>query len=176
MSREIVVAIFPSRALLSNALDHITDVRDVVVKRAAIVAKVANGETVVLDDTLGASEGGIAGGVLGGTLTALGFVQFGVLELPNILTIIAMAIAIMFGSALGVLVGRFAAQSFNVSFRKIHTEALIPQIQVGRPALILEIQNDQVMLTRIRHELNLFHAEFVSRNDLENNQHLNPAA
>lgn len=175
MSREIVVAIFPSRALLANALDHITEVRDVVVKRAAIVAKVANGETVVLDDTLGAMEGGIAGGILGGTLTALGFIQLGVLTLPNMLTIVALALAIMFGSALGVLVGRFAAQIFNVSFRKIQMEALISQIQVGKPALILEIKNDQAMLTRIRHELNLFHAEFISRTD-NDNQHLNPAA
>ncbi|MEQ8671800.1 MAG: hypothetical protein RLP44_16005 [Aggregatilineales bacterium] len=175
MSREIVVAIFPSRALLANALDHITDVRDVVVKRAAIVAKVANGETVILDDTLGATEGGIAGGILGGTLTALGFVQLGALNLPNFLTIIALALAIMFGSALGVLVGRLAAQTFNVSFRKIHTDALVSRIQVGKPVLILEIKNDQAMLLRIIHELNLFHAEFISRNG-DDNQHLNPAA
>ncbi len=175
MSREIIIAIFPSRMLLTNALDHITNVRDVAIQRAAIVAKAASGETVVLDDTLGAMEGGIAGGIAGGTLVALGLVQLGALTIPTPLAVLAMAFGIIFGTLLGIAVGRFAAQLINISFRSLNAEALTGQIQVGKPALILQIKNDEAMLSRLMKELNRFQAEYLPKND-ENTSHLDRVA
>ncbi len=161
MSSEIVVAIFPSRAVLTKALDHITNVRDVVVKRAAIVAKAASGEMIVLDDDIGGDEGGLAGGILGMTLTGLGLAQFGALALPGILPVLALAFGMTIGGLTGWTIGKVAADFLDFGFKNSRIDALATRLQAGRPALVLEIMNDKVMLSRLMQELNLFQAEFV---------------
>lgn len=169
MSKNVVVAVFPSRMLLTKALEHITNVRDVAVKRAAVVAKAASGETIVLDDNLGAMEGGVIGGVVGGILVALGLIQFGVLTLPLSVIAPVMFIGMLFGVMLGVLIGRFATDLVTIPFRNVYAEAFSHQLQTGRLALVLELQNDRAMMARLVQELNLFQAEFISRDDLSNN-------
>jgi len=79
MATELLVAVFPSRSVLTKALDHLMSVRDLTIKRAAIVAKATTGETIVIGDDISADEAGIAGGTLGAAMTALGLAQLGAL-------------------------------------------------------------------------------------------------
>lgn len=69
---DILVVIFPSRKILVRALEHLNTVDEIDIRRAAIVAKAADGETIILDDDLSADEGGIAGGTLGAGMAAFG--------------------------------------------------------------------------------------------------------
>ncbi|MBC7871360.1 MAG: hypothetical protein H7Y09_11025 [Chitinophagaceae bacterium] len=169
MNGEIVIAVFPSRSLLTDALDHIAHVRDVTIKRAAIVAKAANGEMVVLDDDISSDEGGIAGAMLGAAVTVLGLIQLGAFTLPGVGTIIALAAGILIGGLLGGVIGHFAANLLDfrlkIAFKNIQILNLAERLQTGKPALVLEIVRDSAMLNRLRQELNLFQAEFVQRGD-----------
>lgn len=165
MSSEIIIAVFPSRSPLTDALDHIAHLRDVEIKRAAIVAKAANGETVILDDDISADEGGIAGGTLGAAMTALGLVQLGALSLPGVGPIIALGAGLLVGGLLGGATGHFAANLMDFGFKNVQIENLSERLQAGRPALVIETVNDQATLARLRQELNLFQAEFVLRGD-----------
>jgi uncharacterized membrane protein len=165
MSTEIVVAVFPSRSLLTKALDHITNLKEFGVKRAAIIAKAVSGETVVLDDDIGADEAGVAGGTLGAAITALGLVQMGALTLPGIGAIIALGAGVLVGGLLGRTTGRFAANLLDFGFKNAQIEALAAKLQAGRPALVLEIVATESNLFRIRQELNLFQGEFLERDE-----------
>ena len=50
MADELIVAIFPSRKMLTKALDHLVEIKDLNIQHAAIVAKANNGEVVVLNE------------------------------------------------------------------------------------------------------------------------------
>ncbi|MDX1993444.1 MAG: hypothetical protein SF029_13725 [bacterium] len=165
MSSEIVIAVFPSRNLLTEALDHVAQLRDIAIKRAAIVAKGADGETVVLDDDLGANEGGIAGGLAGAVLSAFGMIHLGALGLPLLGALLVLLVAVLLGGFVGGVIGLFAATLLDFSFKDTHVETLVQQLQTGRLALVLEVASDHGMLARIREELNLFQAEFLQRGD-----------
>jgi hypothetical protein len=90
MPTEFIVAVFPSRGILTRALDHLTQMDALPIVHAAIVAKARDGEIVVLGDELTADEGGVAGGTLGAAVTAFGVAQLGALALPGIGAIIAL--------------------------------------------------------------------------------------
>ena len=109
MATEMIVAIFPSRALLTKALDHLNETKPLEIEHAAIVAKANTGELVVIDDDIGADEGGIAGGTLGAAMAALGMVQFGALAIPGVGAFIALGAGALVGALVGQLTGRAAA-------------------------------------------------------------------
>lgn len=90
MRGEWVVGLFPSRTALTDALDSLKSLKSVRVRRAAIVAKAESGEIVVVDDKIGADEGGIAGGTLAMAIAALGMVQLGALSLPSVGVIVVV--------------------------------------------------------------------------------------
>jgi uncharacterized membrane protein len=163
MADEMIVAIFPSRKILTRALDHIVQLDDLPILRAAIVAKAANGETIILDDDISADEGGIAGGTLGAAMTALGLVQLGALALPGVGVIIALGTGALVGGLVGRATGRFAANLLDFGFKNIQVEQLSERLQAGHPALILEIADPKAALPRLREELKPFRAELVER-------------
>jgi len=163
MAEELIVAVFPSRKMLTKALDHLVEVTDIEIQHAAIVAKARNGEVVVLNDELGPDEGGITGGTLGAGIAALGMVQFGALAIPGIGAIIAVGAGALVGGLLGRFTGRFAANLLESGYRKEEVETLASRLQTGHPALVLEVKDTVRALPRIREELTSYRAELVEQ-------------
>ena len=163
MADELIVAVFPSRKMLTRALDHLTEINDLGIHHAAIVAKARNGEVVVLNDELGPDEGGITGGTLGAAIAALGMVQFGALALPGIGAIIAVGAGALVGGLLGRMTGRFAVNLLESGYRKEEVETLSSRLQTGHPALVLEVGDSGKALPRIREELAAYRAELVEQ-------------
>ena len=163
MADELIVAVFPSRKMLTKALDHLVEITDLQIQHAAIVAKARNGEVVVLNDELGPDEGGITGGTLGAGIAALGMVQFGALAIPGIGAIIAVGAGALVGGLLGRMTGRFAANLLESGYRKEEVETLSARLQTGHPALVLEVKNTDKALPRIRQELVSYRAELVEQ-------------
>lgn len=161
MTTSVIVAIFPSRTILTKALDRILELDYIDIKHAAIIARAANGEILVLDDDLSADEGGITGGTLGAAMGALGLVQLGALSLPGVGPIIALGVGALAGALVGNITGRFAANLLDLGFRNQQIEALAKQLQAGRPALVLQLENAAEVLTKLRDELKSYRAEFV---------------
>lgn len=161
MPAEVLVAIFPSRTVLTKALDHLMNQTDIPIQRAAIVAKAASGETVILDDDLSADEGGVAGGTLGAAMTALGLAQLGALAIPGVGAIIALGAGALVGGLVGRATGRFAANLLDFGFKNDQIEELASQLEAGHPALVLEMAPGKSMLPRLRDELKPFRAELV---------------
>ncbi|MEP7292785.1 MAG: hypothetical protein ABI835_13465 [Chloroflexota bacterium] len=160
---ELIVAIFPSRKMLTKALDHLVEIGDLDIRHAAIVAKARNGEVVVLNDELGPDEGGITGGTLGAAIAALGMVQFGALAIPGIGAIIAVGAGALVGGLLGRMTGRFAANLIDNGYRKEEVEILARRLQSGHPALVLEVRDAAKILLRVREELIAYRAEVVEQ-------------
>lgn len=163
MANELIVAIFPSRAVLTKALDRLMEQKQIKIEHAAIVAKAHSGEIVILDDEIGADEGGIAGGTLGASMAALGMVQLGALAIPGVGAIIAIGAGALVGALVGQITGRMAANLIDASFKNHQIEQLAMHLEAGRPALVLEVKNAHHVLTALRQELKPFRAEVVER-------------
>lgn len=163
MADELIVAVFPSRRMLTKALDHLVEIAELQIQHAAIVAKARNGEVVVLGDQLGPDEAGITGGTLGAGIAALGMVQFGALALPGIGAIIAVGAGALVGALLGRMTGRFAANLLESGYHSEEVEALSAKLQAGHPALVLEVADPAVALPRIREALSSFRVELVEQ-------------
>ncbi len=159
---EILVAIFPSRKTLVRALEHLNALESIDIRRAAIVAKATDGETIILDDDLSADEGGIAGGTLGAAMAAFGMVQLGALALPGIGAVIAIGGGALVGGLLGQITGRFAATLLDFGFRNEQVENLSNELTAGHPALVIEVDNLQKMLELIKAELKDYQAELIA--------------
>jgi uncharacterized membrane protein len=161
MVRGVIVAIFPTRRALTRAVNHLKENAIVNIQRAAIVAKAASGETVILDDDLSPDEGGVAGGTLGATMAALGIVQLGALALPGVGPIIALGASALVGGLLGNVTGRFAANLLDFGYHNQQIEALSHQLKEGHPALVLEISDPVAGLEILRSELKRFRADLI---------------
>lgn len=162
-TNELVVAIFPSRTLLTRAIDHLTQHPETKIQRAAIISKAASGETIILGDDISPDEGGVAGGTLGAAMATLGLVQLGALALPGVGAIIAIGAGVLVGGLVGGATGRFAANLIDSGFGAMQVESLSRQLRAGQPALILEIINSPESLKQLKNELKPFRAEFVEK-------------
>jgi uncharacterized membrane protein len=161
MEDEIIVAVFPSRAILTKALDRVMELDYLKVKYAAIVARANSGEVVVLDDDISPNEGGLAGGTLGAAMTAFGLVQLGALALPGIGPIIALGSGLVAGGLVGGLTGRLAAAVLDFDYKDYQVRALADQLQAGHPALVLQIEDAAGVLHQLRADLRPYRAELV---------------
>ena len=161
MTKGMVVVVFPTRRALTRALDHLQETELVDIKRAAVVAKAGNGETVILDDDLSPDEGGIAGGTLGAAMAALGMVQLGALALPGVGTIIALGASAIVGGLLGNFTGRFAANLLDLGYKNEQIESLSEQLQEGHPALLLEIDEPDEAIKKLEDALKPYRAELI---------------
>lgn len=158
----VIVATFSTQTALKRALDHLVESKIVNIKRAAVVAKAASGETIILDDDLSSAEGGTAGGTLGAAMAALGMVQLGALALPGIGTVIALGAGALVGGLLGNVTGRFAANLMDFGFRNEQIEALSGHLRKGHPALIIETESAmKEALEQLRKELKSYQAELI---------------
>jgi len=161
MANGVVVAVFPSRDILTRALDHLNEMPEFEFGGAAIVAKARSGEIIILDDDISPDEGGIAGGTLGAAMTTLGLVQLGALTLPGVGPIIALGAGVLVGGIVGRWTGRFAANLLDFGFRNEQVERLAEQLEAGHPALVLEVKDEKESLKLLRKELKSFQAELI---------------
>lgn len=165
MTSQTVVAMFPSRSLLTKALDHITHLTDIEVQRAAIIAKAASGRTIVIDDGITADEAGVAGGLLGAVLMLLGAVQFGTLDLPAAAAAALLLFSVLSGGLLGAIVGRLAQRLFAsrslVRTARVQIEAFAAQVEAGSLALVLQVKDDLNVLLRLHDELQRYKVQFA---------------
>jgi uncharacterized membrane protein len=158
---DLIVAIFPSRRTLSLALDHLMQIEDIDIRRAAIIAKAKSGEVVILDDDIGPDEGSITGGTLGAAIAALGMAQFGALALPGVGPILAIGASALVGGLVGRWTGRFAANLLDRGLAKEQIDLLSARLQAGHPALVIQVRDLIAALPRLRQELEPFRAELV---------------
>ncbi|MBZ0292329.1 MAG: hypothetical protein K8L99_07150 [Anaerolineae bacterium] len=163
MSGETIVAVFPSRAILTKALDRITELEVLNIQHAAIVAKAHDGEIVVIDDDISANEGAITGGTLGAAMTALGLVQMGALALPGIGPIIALGTGLLAGGLVGGLTGRLAAQVMDFEYKNYPMKTMAEQLQAGHPALVLQVGNEEDMMPLLQSELKAYRVEVLEK-------------
>lgn len=161
MSGEIIVAVFPSRSVLTRALNRIAKLDSIDIQRAAIVAKATSGETIILDDGLSPNQGGVAGGTLGAAMTMFGLAQMGALALPGVGPIIALGAGALVGALVGRMTGRIAVNFIDFGFDDAQVAALAERLQSGHPALILEVKNGYEALPLLRESLKPFGAEVV---------------
>lgn len=163
MANEVIVVVFPSRSVLTKALNHLKTLRDFDFEHAAIVAKANSGEVVILDDKVGPDEGGIAGGTLGAAMAALGLAQLGALALPGLGPIIALGAGALVGGLVGNMTGRFAANLIDSGYKIEQIELLSQQLEEGHPALVLSVKDFQTALPLLQKELTPYKAELIER-------------
>lgn len=160
MPDNIIVLVFPSRAVLTKALDRILELNYVDIRRAAIVARAANGETIILDNDVNPDQGGIAGGTLGAAMGLLGIAQLGALALPGVGPIIALGAGVLVGAFVGRATGRFAANMMDFGFRPEQIQWLSERLQSGQPALVLDIKRGEV-ISHLRDDLRSYRVEWI---------------
>lgn len=161
MNGDPIVAVFPSRVILTKALDHIMELDYLTVRHAAIIAKAKDGEIVILDDDISPNEGAIAGSTLGAAMTAFGLVQLGALTLPGIGPIIALGTGLVAGVLVGGVTGRIAAGLIDFDYKGIQVRTLAAELKAGHPALVLDVEDSEAVLPRLRQELQPYRAELV---------------
>ncbi len=161
MDNRIIVMVFPSRNILSRALDHLLELDKLNIERAAIVARARSGEIIILDDDVSPDEGGIAGGTLGAAMTALGLVQLGALALPGVGPIIALGAGALVGGLVGRITGRFAANLIDFGFKNEQIEELAGQIKAGHPALVLQVESPRAAVALLEEELQSYQVQFI---------------
>jgi uncharacterized membrane protein len=161
MSGEIVLLVFPSRTVITKALDRMATLDYIDIRRGAIVAKAQSGETILLDDDVSPDQGGIAGGTLGAAMGALGVAQLGALALPGVGPIIALGAAALVGGLIGRVTGRFAANHVDFGFRIEQIEHLVAQLQAEHPALVLDMKNADEILEQLKEDLRPYKFEVI---------------
>jgi len=161
MTQGIIVAIFPSRDVLTRALDHLNEIEDFDIEGAAIVAKAGTGEIIILDDDISPNEGGITGGTLGAAMATFGLVQLGALTLPGVGAIIALGAGALVGGLVGRATGRFAANLLDFGFKNEQVEKLAERLESGHPALVLQVADETKSLKLMRKELSAYQAELI---------------
>jgi uncharacterized membrane protein len=161
MPSEIILLVFPSRTVLTKALDRMAKFDYIDIRRGAIVAKAKTGETILLDDDVSPDQGGIAGGTLGAAMSAFGVAQLGALALPGVGAIIALGAAALVGAMVGRATGRFAANHVDFGFRVEQIEHLVAQLQADRPALVLDMKNVDQIVERLKEDLRPYKFEVI---------------
>lgn len=147
-----VIAIFPSRKDVIKALEHLAGLQLVEMGKAAVVAKAATGELIVVNnDDIQPSEGRKAGGGLGALMTALGVAHFGALVLPGIGPILAIGAGAIFGGLVGGVTGQLAAVLLRAGFKNEQIDSLAGHLKTNEVALVLQLQ-ERDSLPQLRSE------------------------
>lgn len=161
MVTSIVVAVFPSNNTLTRALDYLVENNIVDIKRAAVVSRAKDGETIILDDDLSPNEGALAGGAMGALMATVGVIQLGAFALAGVEPFIVLATGGIAGVLFGGVVGHYLANLIDVGFKNDEIEALSAQLKKGHSALMLELDDASKVLEKLQQELRAFNAEWI---------------
>jgi uncharacterized membrane protein len=163
MATELVVAVFPNREVLNKALDYLSSLKDFKIHRAAVVAK-TKGQAVVIGDDISSREASLVGMGLGAFMTSLGFaVMTGTASIPGVGMVMAAGAGALVGGLLGGATGHFASVLMDNGFKSSQVDLLAERLEKDHAALVLEIDNENRTLDRLRKELAPYSADLVER-------------
>lgn len=160
---EVVMLLFPSRGTLLDAVDHIRTLGYVKLKHSAVIAKAEDGETVIYEDDINPDEGSVAGGTLGALMGALGIAGLGAFLLPGVGPIIAIGAGALVGGLVGGATGGISAGLMDMGIDNEQLEALAKHLNSGRVAMVLELEGDETMVSRLSQDLKPYEAEIVQQ-------------
>jgi uncharacterized membrane protein len=159
---DVIMLIFPSRGHLIEATEKLQSLPGVKLKNTAMIVKADDGETVVLEDDIAPAEGSVAGGTLGGLMTAVGVAQLGAFLLPGVGPILAIGAGALIGALVGGATGGATAGLLDFGFKNSQLEALGNQLQAGRTALVVEVEGGPNVVQQVTQELAPYNAELVT--------------
>ena len=160
---EVVMLIFPSRGTLLDAVDRIKTLGYAKLKHSAIIAKAESGETVVYDDDINPDEGSVAGGTLGALMGALGIAGLGAFLLPGVGPIIAIGAGALFGGLVGGATGGISAGLMDMGIKNSQLDSLAGHLNAGRVAMVVELEGDSALMSKLAEDLKPFNAEIVQQ-------------
>lgn len=159
MKRHTIIAVFPSRGSLIDAIDRVKTLDYLKIKHSAVIVKADDGETVVLEDDISVSEGSIAGGTLGSLMGALGIAGLGAFLLPGVGPIIAIGAGALLGGLIGGATGGITASLIDLGIKDEQLDDLAAHLSSGRVAMVLDAEADDAAFARLREDLASFEAE-----------------
>ena len=159
MKRHTIIAVFPSRGSLIDAVERVKALDYLKIKHSAVIVKADDGETVVLEDDISVSEGSIAGGTLGSLMGALGIAGLGAFLLPGVGPIIAIGAGALLGGLIGGATGGLTASLIDLGIKDEQLDELAAHLSAGRVAMVLDTEADESVLARLEQDLLPFEAE-----------------
>lgn len=163
--KNVVMLILPTRGALIDVHDRINQLGYASVKRAAVIAKAADGEVQILDDDIKVDEGSITGGTLGAMISAVGVAGLGAFLLPGVGAILAIGAASLIGGLVGGATGGTLAGLIDNGFNDQQLRDLSTRLDAGEVAVVYEVDGDTATLSRLRSDLASFNAEVIMPND-----------
>ena len=157
-----IVLVFPSRETLVDAVERLKALPYVDVKNTALIAKAADGEITVYDNDITVAEGSITGGTLGSLMAALGVAQLGAFLLPGVGPIVAIGAGALLGALVGGATGGVAAGLVDFGFNNAQLDALAAQLEAGRMAAVIELEDHANAVPRLRQDLHDFQVEILT--------------
>ena len=162
MKRHTIIAVFPSRGTLIDAVDRVKSLDYLKIKHSAVIVKADDGETIVLEDDISVSEGSVAGGTLGSLMGALGIAGLGAFLLPGVGPIIAIGAGALLGGLIGGATGGITASLIDLGIKDEQLEDLATHLSSGRVAMVIDAEADNSVLTRLQQDLQAFDAEITT--------------
>lgn len=163
MATEYVAAIFAKREVLTRALDHLSNLSDLKMYRATVVAKTKTDRTIVVDDEIRGEEAGIFGGIAGAVIgaIALGVTAYSANSelLFEVGAIIAGAII---GALIGFIIGRVVSILIGTRQRNVQLDALAEKLNTEQAALVMELDFTPKLIDRLKKELEAYHPERIA--------------
>lgn len=159
MKRHTIVAVFPTRGSLIDAIDRVKSLDYIKIRHSAVIVKADDGETVVLEDDISVSEGSIAGGTLGSLMGALGIAGLGAFLLPGVGPIIAIGAGALLGGLIGGATGGITASLIDLGIKDEQVEELTTHLSAGRVAMVLDVEGEDNIVNRLQGDLQPFEAE-----------------
>lgn len=157
----VMMLVFPSRGMLIDAVDKLHTLDYVNVQNSAVIAKAADGETLVMEDDISAVEGSITGGTLGSLMTALGVAQMGAFLLPGVGPIIAIGAGALLGGLIGGTTGGVTAGLIDFGFKNQQLEDLSSRLENGHTALVLEVDSTTDVVDRIKADMSAYSVDII---------------
>ncbi len=158
---DVVMLVFPSRETLLDAVDRIKASGYAKIKHSAVIAKAEDGETNIYEDDINPNEGSIAGGTLGALMGALGIAGLGAFLLPGVGPIVAIGTGALIGGLIGGATGGISAGLMDMGIDNELLEHLTEHLSAGKVAMVVELEGDSAMISRLQQDLKPFQAEIV---------------
>lgn len=163
MATEYVAAIFAKREVLSRALDHLSQLPDLKMYRATVIAKTKTDRTIVVDDEIRGEEAGIFGGIAGAVVgaIALGVTAYSASGSDLLFEVGAILAGVIGGAILGFIIGRIVSLLIGNRQRNAQLDALAERLNTEQAALVMELDFTPKLIDRLRKELESYRPERV---------------
>lgn len=139
-----LMAIFPSRQLLLDAIEKLSTIRSLQINRAAVVARTQKGKIVFIPHSITDKTAAKLGRNLGSTLGAIGgIIQMGgIAAIPGIGPVIALGTGVLLGGFVGKQTGRVASLLIEYNYSPAQIQEIAQDMQNGQAALLVEVDSD----------------------------------